>query len=72
LAARAGALDSRFRGNDTTLKDLILNGWVAADLIASVVIGRRITADPDLLTESERTCKQPLWPNLGRSPQSKE
>ena len=23
LAARAGALDSRFRGNDTTLKDLI-------------------------------------------------
>jgi hypothetical protein len=25
LAARAGALDSRFRGNDTTLKDLILN-----------------------------------------------
>src|ERR1700678_2819299 len=25
LAARAGALDSRFRGNDRTLKDLILN-----------------------------------------------
>ena len=25
LAARAGALDSRFRGNDTTLKALILN-----------------------------------------------
>jgi hypothetical protein len=25
LAARAGALDSRFRGNDTTLKDIILN-----------------------------------------------
>jgi hypothetical protein len=25
LAARAGALDSRFRGNDTTLEDLILN-----------------------------------------------
>ena len=25
LAARGGALDSRFRGNDTTLKDLILN-----------------------------------------------
>ena len=24
LAARAGALDSRFRGNDTTLKDFIL------------------------------------------------
>src|SRR5271168_177621 len=25
LAARAGALDSRFRGNDTTVKDLVLN-----------------------------------------------
>jgi hypothetical protein len=25
LTARAGALDSRFRGNDTTLEDLILN-----------------------------------------------
>ena len=25
LAARAGVLDARFRGNDTTLKDLILN-----------------------------------------------
>src|ERR1700689_5744656 len=25
LAARAGALDSRFRGNDTTLRNLILN-----------------------------------------------
>jgi hypothetical protein len=25
LAARAGALDSRVRGNDTTLEDLILN-----------------------------------------------
>jgi hypothetical protein len=25
LAARAGALDSRLRGNDTTLKNLILN-----------------------------------------------
>jgi hypothetical protein len=97
LTVRAGALDSRFRGNDTTLKDLILNdahdhasnpraavrrsgllaprmlwpldcfvaraprndGW-AADPIDSVVIGRRLTADPDRLTETERTCKQPL------------
>ena len=25
LSARAGALDSRLRGNDTTLKNLILN-----------------------------------------------
>jgi hypothetical protein len=32
------------------------DGWVAADPIASVVIGRRLTADPDLLTDIERTC----------------
>ena len=36
----------------------------------SIVIGRRITADPDRLAETGRTCKQLLWPNLGRSPQS--
>ena len=24
---------------------------------------REITADPDRLTETERTCKQLLWPN---------
>jgi hypothetical protein len=38
LAARAGALDSRFRGNDTTLKQLILNDardWEAAVPLAS-------------------------------------
>ena len=45
LAARAGALDSRFRGNDTTLKDLILNDARDDPICSRFWVGRRHSSD---------------------------